>query len=71
VAPPGVEWFPQLYDLKLLRPSWEEIEPSTSASASCSPSCRSRSSDQRLHDEFGLEVSLASLRRYVTARFRR
>ena len=63
------EWFPKLTDTRLRQPSWGKIAPHheriggllgvVSVSVIC----------QRLADEAGLEVSVASLRRYVRRHF--
>ena len=63
------EWFPQLYDTKLVRPTWGDIAKHHGYIADLVGVVPVSVIHQRLADEAGLEVSVASLRRYVRARF--
>jgi transposase len=63
------EWFPQLYDTRLVRPTWDDIVKHHSYIADLVGVVPVSVIHQRLGDEAGLEVSVASLRRYVRARF--
>ena len=62
-------WFPQLYDTKLIRPTWGDIAKHHEYLADLVGVVPVSVIHQRLTDEAGLEVSVASLRRYVRARF--
>jgi hypothetical protein len=62
-------WFPQLYDTKLVRPSWGDIAKHHEYIADLVGVVPVSVIHQRLADEAALEVSVASLQRYVRARF--
>ena len=62
-------WFPQLYDTRLVRPTWGDITKHHEYIADLVGVVPVSVIHQRLSDEAGLEVSVASLRRYVRARF--
>ena len=62
-------WFPQLYDTKLVRPTWGDITKHHGYIADLVGVVPVSVIHQRLADGAGLEVSVASLRRYVRARF--
>jgi len=62
-------WFPQLYDTRLVRPTWDDIAKHHDYIADLVGIVPVSVIHQRLSDEAGLEVSVASLRRYVRARF--
>lgn len=63
------EWFPQLYDTRLIQPTWGHIARHHEAIKSLVGVVPVSVIHQRLSDEAGLEVSVASLRRYVRAHF--
>jgi transposase len=63
------EWFPSLYDLKLVRPTWPSIATHHDHIAELVGVVPVSVIHQRLVDELGLEASVASLRRYVRAHF--
>lgn len=62
------EWFPKLYDTRLVRPSWPEIARHHERIADLVGVVPVSVIHQRLVDEVGLTASVASLRRYVRAR---
>jgi transposase len=63
------EWFPHLYDTKLVRPTWDDIAKHHDYIGERVGVLPVSVIHQRLKDEAGLEASVASLRRYVRARF--
>ncbi|MHB1446225.1 MAG: IS21 family transposase [Acidimicrobiales bacterium] len=63
------EWFPHLYDTRLVRPTWPEIARHHEAVKNLVGVVPVSVIHQRLRDEAGLETSAASLRRYVRAHF--
>jgi transposase len=63
------EWFPSLYDLKLVRPSWDSIALHHERIGELLSVVPMSVIHQRLVDESGLEASVASLRRYVRSHF--
>ncbi|HEV8065011.1 MAG TPA: hypothetical protein VGP46_09275, partial [Acidimicrobiales bacterium] len=63
------EWFPQLYDTKLVRPTWGDIAKHHEYIAGLVGTVPVSVIHQRLSDEVELEASVASLRRYVRAQF--
>lgn len=63
------EWFPELYDLRLRQPSVAEIEACHEAIAKLVGVVPVSVIHQRLSDEGLLQVSVASLRRYVRRHF--
>jgi transposase len=63
------QWFPQLYDTRLVHPSWPEIEKHHETIATLVGCVPVSVIHQRLRDEAGLSVSVASMRRYVRAQF--
>jgi transposase len=63
------QWFPHLYDTRLVRPSWPEIARHHDAVGRLVGVVPVSVIHQRLADEVGLEASVASLRRYVRAHF--
>ncbi len=62
-------WFPSLADTRLRQPSWGKIAPHHDEIGRLLGVVPVSVIRQRLHDEAGLEASVASLRRYVRARF--
>lgn len=63
------EWFPSLYDLKLVRPTFGAIAAHHDYIAKLLGQVPMSVIHQRLVDEHGLEASAVSLRRYVRASF--
>ncbi|MGH3160238.1 MAG: IS21 family transposase, partial [Streptosporangiaceae bacterium] len=63
------EWFPRLYDTRLVRPTWPEIARHHEAVKALVGVVPVSVIHQRLTDEVSLETSVASLRRYVRAHF--
>jgi hypothetical protein len=63
------EWFPELAGVSPRRTSWPLIEPHHDRIGQLLPVVPVSVIHQRLQDEGGLAVSVASLRRYVRARF--
>jgi hypothetical protein len=62
-------WFPSLTDTRLRQPSWGKIAPHHDEIGRLLGVVPVSVICQRLHDEEGLEASVASLRRYVRAHF--
>jgi Integrase core domain len=62
-------WFPQCYDKRLCRRSWEAIDPHHGRVAELVKVVPVSVAYQRLADEEGLPVSYSSFRRYVRAQF--
>jgi len=60
-------WFPELVDTRLRQSSWPAIEPYHDSIKDLLGQVTISTIHQRLTDEHGLQVSLSSLRRYVTA----
>lgn len=63
------QWFPRLYDTRLSQPTWGEIARHHEAIGQLVGVVPVSVVHQRLSDEAGLQVSVASLRRYVRAHF--
>jgi len=63
------EWFPSLSDTRLRQPSWGKIAPHHDQIGELLGVVPVSVICQRLHDEAGLEASVASLRRYVRRHF--
>ena len=63
------EWFPKLTDTRLRQPSWGKIAPHHERIGGLLGVVPVSVICQRLADEAGLEVSVASLRRYVRRHF--
>jgi transposase len=63
------EWFPQLYDTRIVQPTWTHIASHHEAIKQLVGVVPVSVIHQRLSDEAGLETSVASLRRYVRAHF--
>lgn len=63
------EWFPAMVDTRLRQPSWDGIAKHHDYIASLLGVVPVSVIHQRLADEAGLEASVASVRRYVRARF--
>jgi transposase len=61
------DWFPELVDIRLRQSSWPAIEPFHDSIRMLMGEVTVSTIHQRLRDEHGLQVSLSSLRRYVTA----
>jgi hypothetical protein len=62
-------WFPSLSGTRLRQPSWQEIAPHHERIAGLLGVVPVSVICQRLHDEEGLEASVASVRRYVHRHF--
>ena len=62
-------WFPSLTGTRLRQPSWGKIAPHHDEIGRLLGVVPVSVIRQRLHDEAGLEASVASVRRYVRARF--
>jgi hypothetical protein len=62
-------WFPSLSGTRLRQPSWQEIAPHHERIAGLLGVVPVSVICQRLHDEEGLEASVASVRRYVRRHF--
>ena len=60
-------WFPELIDTRLRQSSWPAIEVFHDKIKGLLPEVTVSTIHQRLRDEHGLEASLSSLRRYLTA----
>ena len=58
-------WFPQCYDKRLCRRSWDAIAPHHGRAAELVKVVPVSVANQRLADEVGLAVSYSSFRRYV------
>jgi transposase len=63
------EWFPSLYDTRLIQPTWKHIAGHHERVKELVGVVPTSVIHQRLVDEVGLEASVASLRRYVRAHF--
>ena len=62
-------WFPQLYDTRLVQPTWKYIAVHHERIKELLGVVPASVIHQRLRDEVGLESSVASLRRYIRAHF--
>ena len=63
------EWFPSRVDTRLRQPSWGEIDRYRELIEDLVGVVPVSVIHQRLRDEYGLEASVASLRRYLRAHF--
>lgn len=63
------EWFPTLYDTRLVQPTWKHIQEHHERVKELVGVVPMSVIHQRLADEVGLEASVASLRRYIRAHF--
>jgi len=63
------EWFPTLYDTRLVQPTWKHIHKHHERIKELVGVVPMSVIHQRLVDEVGLEASVASLRRYIRAHF--
>ena len=63
------DWFPSLVDTRLRQPSWSEIDRHRQRIEALVGVVPASVAHQRLVDEEGLEVSVASFRRYLRAHF--